>query len=220
MADARQPSVWLRPQRRSRGPEPEYRLSDIAAAAVALADAGGLGTVSMRAVAAALGTTGSTLYRYIVSRDELLDLMVDAVMATFAFEARPGADWLDEMVRVADATRSHYRRHLWLLDVRPQRSAPGPHTLAWFEHCLRAMSTLDRPGMSKMEAIGVVNGVVMLFARSESAPAAFDLSAVTPDRHPYLIGVLTSAATGGPGVDLFERTLRALLAGLLVPASG
>lgn len=217
MADDRQPSLWLRPPRRARGPAPEHRPADIAAVAVPLADGGGLAAVSMRAVAAALGTTASALYRYVLSRDELLDLMVDAVMATLAFEPRPGAGWLDELVRLADATRALYRRHPWLLDVRPQRSAPGPNTLGWFEHALRAMDQLDVSGTAKMEAIGVLNGVVMLFARSETVPAAFDLSAVTPARHPHLIGVLSSAAPADPAADLFDRTLRALLTGLLAP---
>ena len=107
-----------------------------------------------------------------------------------------------------------YGRHTWLLDVRPERSTPGPNTLSWFEHCLRAMEPLNISGLSKMEAIGVLSGVVMLFTRSEAAPAAFDLSAVTPERHPYLVGVLGNATTGEPAPRLFERTLRALLAGL------
>jgi AcrR family transcriptional regulator len=169
----------------------------------------------MRAVAGELGTTASTLYRYVASRDELLDLMVDTAMAGFAFSPGPGGDWLAELVRIAEATRSLYLAQPWLLDARPARSAPGPNTLAWFEHCLHALATVNRSALSKMEAIGVLNGVIMQFSRSATAPATFDFGAVDPARHPQLTAALTNAAPGEPMADLFGRTVRALLGGLL-----
>jgi AcrR family transcriptional regulator len=218
MADGQQgrgPSIWARPQRGTRGPSPEYRLTDVAAAAIGLAASGGLAAVSMRAVAAEVGTNASTLYRYVSSRDELLDLMTDTAMAGFAFTPRPGRDWLSELVRLAEATRAHYLAHPWLLDATPARSVPGPNTLTWFEHCLRAMASLERPTLSKMEAIGVLNGLITLFARSVLAPSAFDFSALDAARHPHLASALTGAAPGMPTGDLFERTVRAVLGGLL-----
>jgi AcrR family transcriptional regulator len=222
VTDGRQgrgPSIWARPQRGARGPSPEYALGDITGAAIRLASAGGLATVSMRALAAELGTTASTLYRYVASRDELLDLMVDAAMAGFAYSPGPGRDWLTGLVRLAEATRSLYLSQPWLLDVRPARSEPGPNTLAWFEHCLHALAPVNRSALSKMEAIGVLNGVIMLFARSAAAPAAFNFSAIDPPRHPLLTAALTNAAPGEPTTDLFERTVRAVLGGLLSPVS-
>jgi AcrR family transcriptional regulator len=212
-----QVSIWRRPPRGARGPAPEHGLAEIAAAGLGLAATGGLAAVSMRAVATALGTTASSLYRYVTSRDELLDLMVDTMMATFEHTPEPGASPVDELVRIAGATRALYRENPWLMDVRPAHSAPGPHTLAWFEHCLVAMAPLALPGPSKMEAIGVLNGVVMLFARSETSPSGYDLSAATPQLHPYLIGVLTGGSPSAPRGDLFERTVRAVLTGLLAP---
>ncbi|GAA1378926.1 TetR/AcrR family transcriptional regulator [Catellatospora chokoriensis] len=211
----RGPSIWARPQRGARGPSPEYRLADIAAAAIRLASAGGLAAVSMRAVAGELNTTASTLYRYVTSRDELLDLMVDTAMAGFAHTRDSDEDWLGELVRIAEATRSLYVAQPWLLDAVPTSSAPGPHTLRWFEHCLQAMAALDRTTRQKMEAVGVLNGVIMLFARSAAAPTALDFGAVDPARHPLLAAVLTGSAPGSPTADLFERTIRALLGGLL-----
>jgi len=217
VTEPQQVSIWRRPRRRARGPVPEHGLAEIAAAGVGLAASGGLGAVSMRTVATALGTTGSSLYRYVASRDELLDLMVDTVMATFEHRPAAEASPVDELVRIAEATRRFYRSHAWMMDVRQAHSAPGPHTLAWFEHCLLAMAPLALPGPSKMEAIGVLNGVVMLFARSEAAPSGYDLSAATPQRHPHLVGVLTGGEPRSPRGDLFERTVRAVLSGLLTP---
>ncbi|MEU8003847.1 helix-turn-helix domain-containing protein [Catellatospora sp. NPDC049111] len=208
-------SIWTRPQRGARGPSPEHRPADIAAAAIRLASAGGLAAVSMRAVAAELKTTASTLYRYVASRDELLDLMVDTAMAGFAHSPRSDEDWLGALVRIAEATRSLYVAQPWLLDAVPTSSAPGPNTLGWFEHCLQAMAPLDRTTLRKMEAVGVLNGVIMLFARSAAAPTAIDFAAMDPVRHPRLTAALTGSPPGPPTVDLFERAVRALLGGLL-----
>jgi AcrR family transcriptional regulator len=47
--------------------------------AVTLADREGLEALSMRRLANELGTGTTTLYRYVTGRDELLELMVDAV---------------------------------------------------------------------------------------------------------------------------------------------
>jgi AcrR family transcriptional regulator len=70
-------SVWTRPR-----PEPRRRAPGVeqyVAAALAVADAEGLDAVSMRRVAGDLGSGTATLYRYITNRDELVDLMIDAV---------------------------------------------------------------------------------------------------------------------------------------------
>ena len=56
-------------------------LNGIAAAAVAIADRDGLTGVTMRSVAAALGTSAAGLYRYVASREELVGHMVDLVSA-------------------------------------------------------------------------------------------------------------------------------------------
>ncbi len=218
MADeqqARGQSIWTRPRRGSRGPSPEFDLVDVANAGIRLATAGGLSAVSMRAVAAELGTAASALYRYVVSRDELLDLMVDTAMAGFAFTHKPRRDWLSELVRLAEATKSLYVSQPWLLDAQASQSSPGPNTLSWFDHCLQVMKPLDRPTMSKMEAIGVLSGVVMLFARSATRPAVFDFSALDPARHAHLAAALASATPSQPAGDLFERTIRAVLSGLI-----
>src|SRR5690349_6510681 len=95
-------SVWTRPVRGARGPAPGFSLSTIAAAGIDLADRGGLDAVSMRAVASAMGTSAGSLYRYVASRDELLDLMTDGVVADGVLEVREGS-WDDQVIGLAVA---------------------------------------------------------------------------------------------------------------------
>ena len=68
-------SVWLRPERTGVGRPPRWTRDEVTRAAVAVADREGIEAVTMRRVGAELGTGAGSLYRYVQSRDELLDLM-------------------------------------------------------------------------------------------------------------------------------------------------
>src|SRR3954463_13243573 len=112
--------------RSAKGPRPLRSRAEIAAAAVALADADGLAAVTMRRLSARLGTAGASLYRYVASRDELLDLMVDAALAGLAVPPAPGR-WREDVVALASSLRALHRRHRWLADVRQRSASPGPN---------------------------------------------------------------------------------------------
>ena len=197
MSDAtpRQP-IWTRPVRGSRGPAPGRSRDAIVAAAVALADAEGLDAVSMRAVATALGTGAGSLYRYLSSRDDLLDLMVDRVAGELRPYPEADGDWLDTMLLLARDQLAMHRRHRWLVDVSYRPSSIGPESLAWFDNCLRVMAPVRAATTAKFEAIAMLTGVVGLFARGEATrrvgqlrrPGPRELSA--PDRgvHPATAG--------------------------------
>ncbi|HEY5843670.1 MAG TPA: TetR/AcrR family transcriptional regulator, partial [Mycobacterium sp.] len=87
-------SIWTRPDRGTRGPRPEHSRTEIAAAAIVLADSGGLDAATMRAVAGALGTTAGSLYRYLSSREDLLDLMIDAALGELRLGRKSVGGWL------------------------------------------------------------------------------------------------------------------------------
>jgi len=61
-------------------------------AAVALADEAGIGAVSMRRLAQELGVVPMALYKHVADKDELLDGMVDTVIAEID-PPDPGLDW-------------------------------------------------------------------------------------------------------------------------------
>jgi AcrR family transcriptional regulator len=209
----RQP-IWTRPERGSRGPTPGHSRDELVTAAIALADAQGLPAVSMRAVAAALGTTAGSLYRYVSSRDDLLDLMTDhAVGELRPYRATEG-DWLDGMVALARSQLELHRRHPWLADLAQRPTGTGPETLAWFDNCLRVMEPVTAPSTAKFEAIAVMTGSVVLFARAAAPPTTNPFAGLDPARHPHLVAALADPGPPPQG-DLFERALRSLLTGLL-----
>lgn len=213
-------TIWTRPVRGSRGPQPERTREQVAQAAVALADAHGLSAVTMRAVSGALGTVAASLYRYVASRDELLDLMTDAVLAELPPGPDSGGPWLDGLVGRAHQVLGLYRRHRWLLDVDLSARALGPRAMDHFECCLAILAEVDRSTPLKMEAIAMITGVVTLFARNEASPArpiapTQLFATATPDRHPHLTAALLRPGPPEPRADPFDRALRSLLTGLL-----
>ncbi|MFG3251701.1 TetR/AcrR family transcriptional regulator [Streptomyces sp. NPDC048187] len=132
-------TVWDRPEPSNR-PVPLDR-ERIVAAAVALADEGGLAAVSLRKVAARLGAGPMRLYGFISTKDELFDLMVDAVHAEILPEERPG-DWREALATLAHRTRRAALRHEWLADLLGGRPALGPNGLAVSETTLAALDGL------------------------------------------------------------------------------
>ncbi|MFI7606009.1 TetR/AcrR family transcriptional regulator [Micromonospora sp. NPDC049366] len=210
----RQP-IWGRPARGSRGPTPTHTRDEIVAAAIALADAEGLAAVSMRAVATALGASAASLYRYLSSRDDLLDLMTDRTVGELRPHPTGEGDWLDGMLLLARRQRELFRRHPWLVEVIHRPSGIGPEGLAWFDACLGTLEPLPCAASAKFEAIAMMTGVVSLFARTETAAPPVGFTAVDLTAYPHLAAALTTPSAPAPPGDLFDRTLRSLLAGLL-----
>lgn len=133
-------SIWERPEPPDRPALVPLTRWAIVLTAIDLADAGGLTAVSLRKVAAALGAGPMRLYGYIATKDELLDLMVDAVYA----EIRPAGDERREVLRsLAETTRYVAQQHEWLADLIGGRPALGPHALARGEAVVAALRDVD-----------------------------------------------------------------------------
>jgi AcrR family transcriptional regulator len=132
-------TVWDRPEPPAR-PAPLDR-EQIVAAAIALADEGGLEAVSLRKVAARLDVGPMRLYGYISTKEELFDLMVDHVQAEILPGEQPG-DWREALRTLAGRTRQAALRHQWLADLLGGRPALGPNALAVTEATLAALDGL------------------------------------------------------------------------------
>jgi AcrR family transcriptional regulator len=133
--------IWDRPERATRGPVPTLSREQIAAAAVTLADAQGIEAVSMRTLAVELGVGAASLYRYVARKDELIDLMVDAVMGQdLEFEMR--GEWRADLRSFAHGLRAMTLRHPWMVVPSAGLRNLGPHTAACYEQVLGAIDGL------------------------------------------------------------------------------
>jgi AcrR family transcriptional regulator len=133
--------IWDRPERAARGPAPSLSREQITTAAVTLADSRGIEAVSMRALAVELGVGAASLYRYVSRKDELIDLMVDAVMET-APRFAAGRDWRADLRAYARGLRTMTLRHPWMAVQGPSRPSLGPNSARRFEQVLGAIDGL------------------------------------------------------------------------------
>ncbi|MEV5532941.1 TetR/AcrR family transcriptional regulator [Streptomyces prunicolor] len=162
--------IWARPERAGRGPKPAFRRADIAAAAVRIADGGGLDAVSMRHVAAELGCGTMSLYNYVPRKEDLYELMVDAVSGEHE-EWAPSGDWRADMIRVAHQTRTLMHRHPWLPRLMSPVYGFSPNALRYLEHCLACLDPVEATYGMKMQLVGLLNGVVTMYVTNELATA-------------------------------------------------
>ena len=91
----------------------------------------------MKAVAARLGPySAMALYRYVHSKDGLVDLMLDAATAEIPLPAQPGPDWRADLEELAAQTRQMTRRHPWYAALYHTRPPAGPHLMERLEFML------------------------------------------------------------------------------------
>ncbi|MEU9449206.1 TetR/AcrR family transcriptional regulator [Streptomyces sp. NPDC048277] len=222
--------IWARPERAGRGPKPAFTRTDIATVAVRIADAEGLDAVSMRHVAAGVGCGTMSLYNYVPRKEDLYELMVDAVSSEHELW-EPTGDWRADMMRVAEQTRGLMHRHPWVPRLMSPVYGFSPHALRYLEHCLACLDPMDASYGTKLELIAMVNGVVTTFVRNEidSAERVRNLpwseERENAMRTAYLAGRVASGAyprmaeafAEGPGaVDMeavFRRMVERVLGG-------
>ena len=160
-------AAWGLRERPGKGPKRGLSLSQIVQAGLAAAAADGLGAVSMSRVATELGVGTMSLYRYVESKQELLDLMVDSALGPPPAE-RAGARWRDGLAAWARAELGVYRDNLWALQV-PLAGPPAyPNALSWLEQALRYLRRTGLDEEQKMAVILLVSNYVRTHATMES----------------------------------------------------
>ena len=137
------PVVWMLPDRPGRGPRPSHSREQIAAAAIRIADAEGLDAVTMRRLAAEIGCGTMTLYRYVPTKDHLLDLMIDVTEGEVVFPDVPAGDWRAGLRAVAWMQRDRLLRHPWLASLEAGRPAFGPNSLRNLEQGFGMLDGLE-----------------------------------------------------------------------------
>jgi AcrR family transcriptional regulator len=178
--------IWARPEPAAR--QPRFSRDQIAAAALAIADADGFEAVSMRRIAAALGAGTMSLYRYVATKSDLLALIDDALLGEAVVAGALPADWREALAVVARHTRQAYLRHPWAVQAlqgRPaaQASLAGPNGLRHFEQSLAALDGAPLDVQAKLDLLAIVDDYVfghLLHAAEiaeRTASAAADSSA-------------------------------------------
>ncbi|MCP2336611.1 TetR/AcrR family transcriptional regulator C-terminal domain-containing protein [Actinomadura rupiterrae] len=160
--------VWTKERRAPRRQAPS--VERFVAHAVAVADAEGADAVTMRRVAKDLGSGTASLYRYVASRDELLDLMIDAVQGEDV-PPGPSGDWRADLSASARRLRALLVRHPWLGAELTGRPALGPNALRQYDAVLAAAAQLTSDATLAALAVDTVTAYVLGAAGGEVAEA-------------------------------------------------
>jgi AcrR family transcriptional regulator len=136
--------------------------------AVALADRGGVGSLSMRKLAQELCVEAMSLYHHVASKDEILDGLVDVVFAEIELPLDE-ADWRAAMRRRAVSAREALRRHPWATALMESRSTPGPATLRHHDGVLGILRDAGFPLELAAHAFSLLDSYIYGFALQEAS---------------------------------------------------
>lgn len=140
-------------------------------AAIELADSEGVAALSIRKLAARLGAGAMSLYWYVASKDDLIDLIVDAVYGEVALPAQPSGDWRRDLAEVARGSRGLMHRHPWLAALVGNRALLGPNALRRIDYSLATLDPLGLDISSMMGLLGTINAYVTGFVLNELGEA-------------------------------------------------
>lgn len=222
------PLVWMRD--RPRGGRPVITEEKIVAAAIRLADAEGLDALSMRRIAAAMGSGTTSLYRHVANKDELIQLMVDAAYAELP-PPGPAADWRTAMAAHARGFRALLLRHPWLAQQASRRPALGPNVIRHADHVLGVVAAATPDATRVNLVVHAVNTYVlgsvgtelaeleaqrstgMTVEQWQQAMGAYVRQVVDSGRYPHFNRRVLEAEEADAGAR-FEFGLTSLLTGL------
>jgi AcrR family transcriptional regulator len=180
-------AAWGVRTRPNKGPRPALSLERIVAAAVKVAAADGLQAVSMSRVAAELGVSTMSLYRYVAAKDELLALMADLPFEAPPARRGPEESWRDGLSRWAYTERDVYRRHPWVLRIPISGPPVTPNAIAWLERGLDALRDTGLVEGEKLSVMLLLTGFVRSQAMLEADIAAAQAAGGAPP-DPELMG--------------------------------
>ena len=181
-------------------------------AAIALADEGGLGSLTMRKLAQTLDVVPMAIYKHVANKDELLDAMVDVVFGELEFST--GAGWRTAMRDRAMSMRQGLLRHPWAVGLMEVRT-PGPANLRHHDAtmgCLREEAGL--PFRMAIHAYSAMDSYIYGFALQEKtlpfetpeeyaevvqarAQAIAEEHPFPADEYPFLAEVVTEFGRSG-----------------------
>lgn len=136
--------------------------------AVAIADAGGIGSLTIRSLAQELGVKPMSVYHYVANKDEIIDGIVDLVYGEMELPSVHGG-WRTEMERRCSSARDVLGRHPWAITLLQSRTAPGPATLRHLEAVIACLRGAGFSIEMTAHALALVDSYVFGFALSEAA---------------------------------------------------
>jgi AcrR family transcriptional regulator len=203
-------------------PRPPLTRDRILHAALDLADRDGLGALTMRRLGAELGVEAMALYKHVANKEEILDGIVELVVARIEIPSEE-ADWKQAMRRRANSAREVLSRHSWAIGLLETRGAMGPTTMRYLNAILGNLRSAGFSVENAAHAFWLLDSYVYGHVIQEtsvplrtsgelSEPAASPLEQDSMNEYPYLVEIGEHAMRSGYSVDReFEFGLELVL---------
>jgi len=136
--------------------------------ALALADADGVQSLTMRSLAQHLQVKPMAIYYHVANKSEIIDRIVDLVYSEIEVPRTDG-DWRAEMVRRARSARQVLRRHPWAIPLLQSRTSPGPATLRHHDAVIGALRGAGFTVSMTAHAYALLDSYIYGFALSEAS---------------------------------------------------
>ena len=176
--------LWDREPPGRRGPKPGRTIQEIGKAGVVVADREGLEGVSMKSVALELGMTPMSLYRYVDSKEQLLEVMLEVAYGPPDRSLVASGSWRERLTRWAWALADTLVRHPWIPLVPLTTPPLGPNMLGWTDAGAAAFNGVPLTNQQKMSSLLVVDGYVRSHVRMSLTMGFVDPEGAAPD--PYV----------------------------------
>jgi AcrR family transcriptional regulator len=181
---------------------------------MAVADTGGISSLTIRSLAQSLGVKPMSVYHYVANKDEILDGIVDLVFSEIELPTA-GGHWRDEIRRRADSARRVLAAHPWAIGLMESRTSPGSATL---RHHDAVIATLRGAGLAPAltaHAYALLDSYVYGFALQEAglpftgADTVADVAEpimghLASDEYPHLVAMATDHYLQ-PGYDFGDE---------------
>ena len=157
--------------RRRRGPRPSLSGDQVVAKAIQIADRDGLGGLSMRRLAGELGITAMSLYGYVPSKAELLDVTADRTYGEIPLHCDPATPWRTRLAVLAEQHWGLLLSHPWLLQISASRPLLGPDMTALYDAELAAVDGLGLTDIDMDLIVSLLDDYVRGAARGAAEAA-------------------------------------------------
>jgi AcrR family transcriptional regulator len=139
----------------------------VVAEALTVISADGAAALSMRGLAARLGVVPGAVYRHVRSKEQLLDLVVDGVLAEVDTRADPALAWAGQVKTLAHRLRAVLEDHPGIAALLKTRDPLGPHSLALAEAFLAPLQQTGLPARQTALAFSLIYDYTLGFALSD-----------------------------------------------------
>jgi AcrR family transcriptional regulator len=164
-------ALWFSPPGGERIPRRTLTRDRVVTEALALVSSSGAHSLTMRGLAGRLGVVPGALYRHVRSKEQLQDLVLDAVLAEIDLRADRSLSWAEQVTALAGRLRAVLEDHPGIAALLSSRDLISPHSLALAEAFLTPLHQAGLPARQAVQAYRLVYDYTVGFALGDRATA-------------------------------------------------